>query len=136
VAVGAVPEARHHGGVERAAVAGQHTAAGGGGPIARHEHVLVRDRHAQQRRVLAACAPLVGRAGLRETRFLVQRQKGAQRLVRAHALQQCLRHFDTRDAPLLERCRQLGHAHVVQFGTHSITRGTRYKPPSTAGALA
>ena len=73
----------HHRGVEGRAVALQHLRAGGAGEILGDEDVLVRDRHAQQRRRLAGGDARVGRAGLRQRHVLVGRQVGAQCLVRA-----------------------------------------------------
>ncbi len=69
-------QARHHGGVEGAAVALQHFGSGAGGEVARDQHVFVRQRHPQQRAALAGGQARIGGGGLRQRGFFVQRQVG------------------------------------------------------------
>ena len=71
----------HHGGVEGRAVAGQDARAGGGREVGGDEDVLVRDRHAGQRRRVAGGDARVGRAGLGQRHVFVERDEGAQVLV-------------------------------------------------------
>ena len=71
-------EPRDHGRIERAAIAFQHLRAGGARQVARDEDVLVRDRHAEQRRRRRRAAMRASAArGLAPASRLVDRRGSA-----------------------------------------------------------
>ena len=129
-----VAEPFEHGRVERAAITLEHPRAGGARQVARDEDVLVRDRHAEQRAVLAARSTRIGGLRLPERQRLVAAQQRAEIVMRGKPCKQMFRELEARDRAVVERAPHLGDAHLVQR-LHSITFGTRNRPASTAGAL-
>jgi hypothetical protein len=128
-------QARHHGGVEGAAVALEHLRAGGGRVAAGDEDVLVRQgtpssgraprRHGgRRRRGPGASAPSASRM-----------QEGAQRVGRGRASRPAST-STARHSPAPGALASSATPRVCRAGAHSITFGTRNRPSSTAGALA
>ena len=89
-----VGEIAHHRRVERTHIAFEHARRSGGRKIARHEDVLVRDRHTGQRRDRAAGDARVGIPGLRHRDFGPHVEKRVQVLVALDAIEVQLCEFD------------------------------------------
>jgi hypothetical protein len=111
-----------HGGVERAHVARQHLAAGGAGPLAGDEDVLVRDRHAEQGTGLAARAPSVGGAGQIERDLGPHVEKGIQVAVRSMRAEEQLGQFDRRDLPGIEQAAEFGYRRMGEVAHCCVTK--------------
>ena len=71
-AIGKGAEFLHHGGIERRAVAVQNLRASGGGEVARHKHVFVRQWHAFECACGASGDACIGGLGLGQGGFFVQ----------------------------------------------------------------
>ena len=117
---------RDDGGIERAPVSGQHARAGRGVVVARDEDVLVRDRYADERAVVARGTTSVGALRLLDRAVGIERERGAESIVEAReAIQLMLRELDARDLARRERAAERRDAELVRLAGHSTTRGTR-----------
>src|SRR5213078_3730057 len=104
-------------------VAGQHLRAGGGGQVASDEHVLVRDRHAEQRAALAAGTAGVGGGGLRQRDVGGGAEESAQVGLGFDAVEQVARGLHARHLAGFQQTAERGDAEGVQVGggaAHSI----------------
>ena len=70
-----------------------------------------------------------------QRRISIDMQEGPELFVSGNPCKQVLRQLFARQHLVTQRVAQLGHAHLMQGATHSITFGTRNRPSSTAGAL-
>ena len=127
------------GGVERAAVAGQHARAGGRRQVAGDEDVLVGDRHADQRagarRRRAARRPRAAWASARLGSTASAGARGARGAARRSS--RCCVASTLDSSPRPQRPAERRDAQLVQRVASLIRSpcGTRNRPSSTAGAL-
>ncbi len=97
------------------------------------------DWRTEQRTVLAGGATRIGGLRLGDGEFIGDADEAVQlRVELFDARQQGACQLFGRKALLREVAGNLGERQVVHGGVlhHSITRGTRYRPSSTAGAMA
>lgn len=94
---------------------------------------------APSRAPLAGSAAGVGRAGLCQSQFLGDGNEAVDlRIEAGDAVQQTAGQLLGGELSLVQAASDLGKAQLVHVGFlyHSMTRGTRYRPFSTAGAMA
>ena len=128
-----------HGGVVGRLEAGEDLRAAGGQHALGAEQILVRDRRAEQGAGFASGAAGVGGLGLLQREVLGHGDKAVElRVELLDAAQQALGQLGRGELLVGECAGDLGQGQLMHGGgfPYSMTLGTRYRPLSTAGAMA